>query len=69
MSDLGQLAVIIASVRKDRLGPTVATWFLDHVPPGTDVIDLATLDLPDHLAGGGDTELFTKRIERADASW
>jgi NAD(P)H-dependent FMN reductase len=71
MSRIEQLAVIVASVRKDRVGPTVARWFLDQVPANTDaavdVIDLADLDLPDDLGGGGDTELFTKRIKSADA--
>jgi NAD(P)H-dependent FMN reductase len=71
MSEMGQLAVIIASVRKDRVGPMVARWFLSRVQantfPAVDVIDLADLDLPDDLGGGGDTEIFAKRIERADA--
>lgn len=71
MSRIEQLAVIVASVRKDRVGPTVAHWFLDQVQANTDaavdVIDLADLDLPDDLGGGGDTELFAKRIHCADA--
>ena len=71
MSDLGQLAVIVASVRKDRIGPMVTRWFLSQVQARTDaavdVIDLADLDLPDDLGGGGDTEIFAKRIDRADA--
>jgi NAD(P)H-dependent FMN reductase len=71
MSEVGQLAVIVASVRKDRIGPMVARWFLSRVQANTaaavDVIDLADLDLPDDLGGGGDTEIFAKRIERADA--
>ena len=71
MSEMGQLAVIVASVRKDRIGPMVARWFLSRVQANTaaavDVIDLADLDLPDDLGGGGDTEIFAKRIERADA--
>jgi NAD(P)H-dependent FMN reductase len=71
MSERLQLAVIIASVRKDRVGPTVARWFVEHVPAEADarvdVIDLADLDLPDDLAGGGDAEVFTRRIDRADA--
>jgi NAD(P)H-dependent FMN reductase len=71
MSELGHLAVIIASVRKDRFGPTVGRWFLSRVQASTDaavdVIDLADLDLPDDLGGGGDTETFAKRIDRADA--
>jgi NAD(P)H-dependent FMN reductase len=71
MSDVGQIAVIVASVRKDRVGPMVARWFLSRVGAATDatvdVIDLADLDLPDDLGGGGDTEIFAKRIDRADA--
>jgi NAD(P)H-dependent FMN reductase len=71
MREMGQLAVIIASVRKDRIGPMVARWFLGRVKARTDaavdVIDLADLDLPDDLGGGGDTEIFAKRIDRADA--
>ena len=31
MSEVGQLAVIVASVRKDRIGPMVARWFLSRV--------------------------------------
>ena len=71
MSEWLQLAVIVASVRKDRVGPTVARWFVEHVPAETDarvdLIDLAGLDLPDDLAGGGDAEAFSRRIDRADA--
>lgn len=71
MSEMGQLAVMIGSVRKDRMGPTVARWFLEQVRTGTtttiDVIDLADLDLPDDLGGGGDTTVFADRIDRADA--
>jgi len=71
MNEMGQLAVIVASVRKDRVGPMVAHWFLSQVQARTgaavDVIDLADLDLPDDLGGGGDTEVFAKRIDRADA--
>ncbi len=38
MSEIERLAVIIGSVRKDRIGPTVAAWFLDCVRAGTDAI-------------------------------
>jgi NAD(P)H-dependent FMN reductase len=66
-----RLAVILASVRKDRLGPVVARWFLNEVSTGTeaqvDLIDLAELSLPDDLSGTGDAAVFTKRIDRADA--
>lgn len=71
MTDRLRLAVIVASVRKDRVGPAVARWFVGEAEARTDaevdVIDLAALTLPDDLAGGGDTEVFTKRIDRADA--
>jgi NAD(P)H-dependent FMN reductase len=49
----------------------VADWFLSRArascDAAIDVIDLADLVLPDDLGGGGDTELFAERIERADA--
>ncbi len=71
MSRIEQLAVIVASVRNDRVGPSVAGWFLGqaqaHTSAAIDVIDLADVDLPDDLGGGGDTELFAKRIKSADA--
>jgi NAD(P)H-dependent FMN reductase len=71
MSGIPQLAVIVASVRKDRIGPAVARWFLSRAQPRTeariDVIDLADLHLPADLAGGGDTDVFAKRIASADA--
>jgi NAD(P)H-dependent FMN reductase len=59
MSEMGQLAVIVASVRRDRIVQLVADWFLGQVQARTDaavdVIDLADLDLPDDFGGGGDT--------------
>ncbi len=64
---MSEIAVIIASVRKDRVGPAVAHWFLQQTSADIDVIDLAELDLPDDLGGGGDAGAFTERIERADA--
>ena len=71
MSRITQLAVIVASVRKDRIGPAVANWFLGQARARTeariDLIDLADLHLPADLAGGGDTDVFAKRIESADA--
>jgi NAD(P)H-dependent FMN reductase len=66
-----RLAVIIGSVRKDRFGPTVASWLLTRLEesdgPELDVIDLADFQLPNDLGGGGDTAGFLKRIDRADA--
>jgi hypothetical protein len=37
MSRIEQLAVVIASVRKDRVGPTVARWFLGQVQANVQV--------------------------------
>lgn len=72
MRDPYDLAVIVASVRAQRIGPEVARWFLQWLEPHTeavvDHIDLAELDLPSDLAGGGDAECFAKRVERADAA-
>lgn len=68
-----KLAVIVGSVREGRIGSSVAHWFLAQLRAGAyghlcpDVIDLATLDLPEDLSGGGDTEDFIRRIEAADA--
>ncbi|MBY8872480.1 NAD(P)H-dependent oxidoreductase [Micromonospora sp. PLK6-60] len=71
MSDPYRLAVITASVRPDRIAPTVTRWFLRHLAAHTDAavdhLDLAALDLPGDLGGGADAERFTKRVERADA--
>lgn len=45
-----KLDIIIASTRPGRIGPTIAQWFADQVPPdlGFDVelVDLAEVDLP-----------------------
>ncbi|MGB3186772.1 MAG: NAD(P)H-dependent oxidoreductase [Ornithinimicrobium sp.] len=45
-----KIAVIIASSRPQRVGPTVAHWFYDHTGARTgatyDLIDLAEQDLP-----------------------
>ncbi len=71
MNEPLHVAVIVASVRKDRVGPAVARWFLGEVDSRTDaevdLLDLADLTLPDDLGGGGDAEVFTKRIDRAEA--
>jgi len=65
------LAVVIGSVRQDRVGPAVARWFTDlaraHTAGGVDVIDLRDLAIPADLSGGGDAGTFTARIDRADA--
>jgi len=71
VSGIEQLAVVIGSVRKDRVGPAVGRWLLTQIreygDPPVDLIDLADLNLPRDLGGGGDAQVFTKRIERADA--
>ncbi len=73
MTDRWRLAVVVGSVRRERIGDAVARWFVDVVRQDAspdvevDVIDLAQLHLPADLGGGGDTELFAERIDRADA--
>lgn len=64
-----RLAVVVASVRPERVGEAVARWFCAQVGEGfdIDVVDLATLVLPDALDGGGDTDVLAKRIDVADA--
>jgi NAD(P)H-dependent FMN reductase len=66
-----QLALIVGSVRKGRMGPVVASWFLSRARARADVqvdaIDLAELNLPADLSGDGDTVTFAKRIGMADA--
>lgn len=66
-----RLAVIIGSVRSGRIGPAVADWLLqglkEHPDFQLDVIDLAELDLPAALDGGGATADFTGRIGAAEA--
>jgi len=67
------LAVVIGSVREGRIGHSVARWFVDqlrcgeHTDVRVDLIDLAALDLPQDLSGGGDTPELAERIGRADA--
>ncbi|MGK8522275.1 NADPH-dependent FMN reductase [Nocardia asteroides] len=49
-----QLAVIIASTRAGRFGPTVAKWFAEHAERNddvtVDVVDLAETPLPERLS-------------------
>src|SRR5580698_3134029 len=70
-ADPYRLAVIIGSVRAGRFGPVPAEWFMTQVSQRQDVkpdvIDLATLDLPADLSGGGDAAEFRRRIAEADA--
>ncbi len=74
MSGPWTLAVIVGSVRQGRIGAAVARWFVEQVPGDgagggarVDVIDLAALQIPDDLGGGGDTRELARRIARADA--
>jgi NAD(P)H-dependent FMN reductase len=71
MPDTYGIAVIVASVRVDRIGPVVARWFLrqvgKHTKASIDLIDLAELELPGDLGGGAGSERFVKRIQQADA--
>lgn len=66
-----RLAVIVGSVRAGRIGSVVGNWFLTQLKERddftVDVIDLAALDLPSTLDGGGDTTSFSERITAADA--
>lgn len=66
-----RVTLIIASVRPDRFGPTVADWacerILAHHGITLDVLDLKELDLPANLDGSGDTGLLRSRIDAADA--
>jgi NAD(P)H-dependent FMN reductase len=70
MTQICRLAVIIGSVRKDRVGPIVARWLLGQIRPHIgiqlDLVDLVDLELPDDLDNGGDAVMFRKRIDSAD---
>ena len=66
-----RLMVILGSTRPERLCSAVADWFLERIVDdrrfSVDLCDLAELELPSDLTGGGDTDAFTKRIDEADA--
>jgi NAD(P)H-dependent FMN reductase len=70
-NDQFQLAIIIGSVRAGRIAPAVTGWLLSqlesHKNISIDVIDLADLQLPANLDGGGDAPAFLKRIDASDA--
>jgi NAD(P)H-dependent FMN reductase len=72
MTDIYTVAVIVASVRADRVAPTVAAWFQrqigKHIDACVDLIDLTELELPGDLGGGEDAAQFARRIERAGAA-
>ncbi|WP_433527978.1 NADPH-dependent FMN reductase [Micromonospora sp. CA-263727] len=72
MSDVPiRLAVIIGSVRAERVAPQVADWLLAHLKCHTDLdldlIDLAGLALPPSQDGSGDAPAFADRVRQADA--
>lgn len=57
-----RLAVIVASVRPGRFGPTVASWFVGRAAARADIA-VGVVD----LAQPGDVHEFAARIDRADA--
>ncbi|WBB50866.1 NAD(P)H-dependent oxidoreductase [Verrucosispora sp. WMMA2044] len=76
--DTGQrVAVISGSVRKDRMGPTIAQWVAAALDPAgavgpaqLDLIDVAHVELPDDsllYPGGGPKSEVADRIAAADA--
>lgn len=68
-----RIAVIIGSVRKDRVGGDIAAWAAAHAEQtgaAVDLIDLASVDLPDDALlepGGGPRSEIAARIDEADA--
>ncbi|CAM3454362.1 NADPH-dependent FMN reductase [Isoptericola cucumis] len=66
-----RVVLVVASVRPDRFGSTVAAWatarIVAHGGTCLDVVDLMELDLPAGLDGGGDTERWRSRVDAADA--
>ena len=66
-----RLAVIVASVRRGRFGPTVAGWFASQARerPDFDVneIDLADFSHPRDMAPSGVADEFAGRVGLADA--
>ncbi|OAK51006.1 NADPH-dependent FMN reductase [Rhodococcoides kyotonense] len=66
-----KLAVIVASVRPERVGPVVADWFLGRVAetPGfaATTLDLRDFDLPVDLRSSAAGEKFAAAIDAADA--
>ncbi|SRR5690606_311532 len=67
-----RLAVIVASIREGRFGPTVANWFVEqvaHHPVEVDLIDLADARLPAVISAETGPELaeFAGRVAAAEA--
>ncbi|UFS94802.1 NADPH-dependent FMN reductase [Nocardia huaxiensis] len=73
MSDALHVAVIIASTREGRFGPTVATWFAaraaEHGQLTVDLIDLADHPVSTVLGNTPDPGMsdLTARLDAADA--
>lgn len=64
-------AVLVGSVRKQRLGRLLSNWIAEHIPAPhhADLIDLAEIDLPDDALlqpGGGPSTNLTDRLDAAD---
>jgi NAD(P)H-dependent FMN reductase len=68
-----RIAVIVASNREGRKGPTVAHWFVDRAVAATsheiDLVDLGAFDFPSTFTMGDHPAVteFTSRLARADA--
>lgn len=66
-----RLAVIVASVRRGRFGPTVAGWFARQARErpdfDVDVVDFADFAHPREMTPSGDTKEFAETVGLADA--
>ena len=66
-----ELAVVVGSVRPDRLGPTVAQWFVRIVAERSEfvanTIDLIDLDLPADLSPSPGADTLAAAVSSADA--
>jgi NAD(P)H-dependent FMN reductase len=67
------VALIIASVRQERMGPVIAKWFLSILSGDSrftvHIIDLADIDLPPALpADPGDLSIIAKRPAQLQAT-
>jgi NAD(P)H-dependent FMN reductase len=64
-------ALVVGSVRPERLGSTVAAWARERLDAHggfeVDVVDLADVTLPAAHDGSGDTDAFRARLAAADA--
>jgi len=70
-TDQLNIAIITGSVRRDRLGTVVTSWFARQVAGrahnAIDTIDLADLTFPDDMSPHPDVESFARRVDAADA--